>query len=236
MLEVGALSVDGACARSGMFSGGTSNIVDDDDDSNHRGGKRDGGILRIDLNSRHPKIQEVDLMQLPPPPRTGKVGEEGVREGEREEGFDIVSLSLVVNYVGEAADRGEMLKRVESFFRYGSSGRIYTRPPVPNQHDLGGHEPKSSNKGEGEDEGFFPALFLVLPAPCVTNSRYLDESRLTSIMQSLGYRLVKRKLSAKLAYYLWRFVKRQERGKRETFSKKEICKGGMRNNFAIVLE
>jgi len=82
---------------------------------------------------------------------------------------------------------------------------------------------------------FLPSLFLVLPAPCVTNSRYMDESRLEAIMESLGYVRVRKKLSNKLVYYLWRME--SSKAKRTVpFKKEEIRSGKARNNFAIILK
>ena len=151
---------------------------------------------RIDLHSQHSVIREQDFMEMP----TCSV------EGLDQEGFDIVSLSLVVNFVGDPVARGEMLRRVASFFR-----------------------PYTCRK-----EGNFPSLFLVLPAPCVTNSRYLDEERLDAIMESLRYRRARRKLSSKLVYYLWKYEAGAAGGSK-AFNKQEIRSGKSRNNFAIVL-
>lgn len=157
-------------------------------------------VTRIDLHSQHADIEAQDFMQRPVP-RAEELGREG---------FDVVSLSLVVNYVGDGAERGEMLKRVSSFLRTTPAGL------------------------DDEDAIPMPLLFLVLPAPCVSNSRYLDEGRLKGIMLRLGYKRVRRKMSAKLVYYLWRYdeVLRVE-GRR--FGKEEVRKGGSRNNFAIVV-
>ncbi|KAL8752218.1 MAG: hypothetical protein Q9199_005896 [Rusavskia elegans] len=180
MLEVGALKVDNACSRSGIFD-----------------------VTRIDLHSQHPNIQTQDFMQMPVP--SPKMLDE--------DGFDVVSLSLVVNFVGDAFLRGEMLKRVSSFLR------------------------SSRETSKDEARSSFPALFLVLPAPCVTNSRYLDEDRLEGIMISLGYVKTRRKLGKKLVYYLWRY---EGIGTKEvqivSFKKQEIRPGASRNNFSIVLQ
>ena len=151
---------------------------------------------RIDLHSQHSVIQEQDFMERP----TCEAGD------LTREGFDVVSLSLVVNFVGDPVERGAMLGRVAGFLRPCSS-----------------HE-----------DGRFPSLFLVLPSACVTNSRYLDEERLDAIMQSLGYKRAKRKLSSKLVYYLWKYEARKV-GIPKAFKKEEIRSGKSRNNFAIVL-
>ena len=151
---------------------------------------------RIDLHSQHSLIKEQNFMERPI----------CAIEVLEQEGFDIVSLSLVMNFVGDAGERGEMLRRVASFLRPYSGRKV----------------------------GAFPSLFLVLPAPCVTNSRYLDEERLEAIMESLRYKRVKRRMSSKLVYYLWTY----ETGKAvrsQAFNKSEIRSGKSRNNFAIVL-
>ena len=151
---------------------------------------------RIDLHSQHPAIKEQNFMERP----TCRV------DILDKEGFDIVSLSLVINFVGNPVERGEMLRRVATFFRQYSDHR----------------------------DGIFPSLFLVLPAPCVTNSRYLDDERLDAIMESLRYRRAKRKLSSKLVYYLWVY-KAGEAVEPKVFNKSEIRSGKSRNNFAILL-
>ena len=157
-------------------------------------------VTRIDLLSQHPDIQMQDFMKRPLP-SAAELGTEG---------FDILSLSLVVNYVGDAVGRGEMLKRASSFLR----------PSIPESGEI--------------VEPALPALFLVLPVPCIHNSRYFDEERLESIMRSLGYRKVRRKLSSKLVYYLWRYQQGQEE-QGVSFRKEELRSGKCRNNFAVVI-
>ncbi|MCJ1390745.1 hypothetical protein MMC18_003606 [Xylographa bjoerkii] len=183
LLEVGALSVDNACSRSGFFD-----------------------VERIDLHSQHADILEQDFMERPLPER----------EALHEEGFDVVSLSLVVNYLGDAKERGDMLRRVGSFVR------------------LRRESEKEEDRGKGPVKDTLPALFLVLPAPCVLNSRYFDEDTLERIMMSEAYELVQKKLSRKLAYYLWRF-KGAEEIRRQSFRRMELRPGGTRNNFSIVM-
>lgn len=157
-------------------------------------------MKRIDLHSQHPEIEEQDFMTMQSPGTDRIINE----------GFDVVSLSLVVNFVSDAVQRGEMLRRVEGFFR-----------PV-------------NDDGDNTHE-YLPALFLVLPASCVSNSRYLDEPKLREIMESLGYDMMKRKLSPKLVYYLWQYRKPIE-DTSKAFKKKELRQGRSRNNFAIVLQ
>lgn len=151
---------------------------------------------RIDLHPQHPDITEQDFMQRPLPS-----GQD--LDNDR---FDIMSLSLVLNFVGDPAQRGEMLRRVAGFLRTPSSGKV----------------------------NILPALFLVLPAPCVKNSRYMNEERLEAIMKALGYIRVMRKISSKLVYYLWKYEESAEEKLKE-FKKQALRTGKSRNNFAIVL-
>lgn len=177
LLEVGALSVNNDCSRSGYFD-----------------------VTRIDLNSQNPGIMKQDFMKRPLPKRENEL-------------FDCISLSLVVNFVPEPRLRGDMLRRVPKFLK----------SPLE-------HAEESVNES-GRD--MFPSLFLVLPAPCVMNSRYLNQDRLTAIMQSIGFRLESCKMTAKLVYYLWVFG--EVPIKKAVFPKTELNPGKSRNNFAIVV-
>ncbi|KAK3673687.1 25S rRNA (adenine2142-N1)-methyltransferase [Recurvomyces mirabilis] len=153
-------------------------------------------IQRIDLNSQAEGIVQQNFMQRPSPTHDHEM-------------FDVISLSLVLNFVPDSEARGEMLKRTCQFL---------VARTLPERL-----------------KGIFPALFLVLPASCVTNSRYMNEERLTCMMASLGYVLLQRRLSAKLVYYLWQrrdgpVVKEQD------FLKTQVNPGAGRNNFCVVLK
>ena len=80
-------------------------------------------------------------------------------------------------------------------------------------------------------------LFLVLPLPCVRNSRYLSIESLKGIMRCVGFELVQErwKEGGKVGYWLWSWASPdhsdQSRWKRKTLEKD----GPKRNNFAIVL-
>ncbi|KAL8303804.1 hypothetical protein RB597_004813 [Gaeumannomyces tritici] len=173
MLEVGALSTDNECSRSGRFD-----------------------MERIDLNSQGEGILQQDFIERPLP-----------RDGS--ERFDLISLSLVLNFVPDPKGRGEMLLRTLEFL----------------------HAPRGSESAAS----ISPGLFLVLPAPCVSNSRYMDEERLERIMASLGFVMAHSKTTQRLVYYLWRRAKDRP-SRHEGFPKKELRSGPTRNNFAIVLE
>ena len=177
MLEVGALSPNNACSRSGWFT-----------------------MERIDLNSQHPDIKQQDFMDRPIP----------LSDNDK---FDIFSLSLVLNFVPDAKARGDMLRRTCNFLRLNAS--------------MDDHDNAVDTTGK-----LFPCLFVVLPKPCVTNSRYLTEDRLEQIMKSLGYTKAKVKLSAKLYYSLWTY--KQQSITHQCFAKVEVNPGKSRNNFCIV--
>jgi 25S rRNA (adenine2142-N1)-methyltransferase len=154
-------------------------------------------IERIDLNSQGPGILQQDFLQRQLP----------VNESEL---FDIISLSLVLNFVPTPQDRGEMLRRTTKF--------LYA----------------SCHHADGRIGDVFPSVFLVLPTPCISNSRYLDQARLQAIMEGLGFALAKVKQTPRLSYTLW---KRSSIASDvpAAFTKKEIRAGRTRNNFAIVL-
>ncbi|MGG6495965.1 UNVERIFIED_CONTAM: BMT2 family SAM-dependent methyltransferase, partial [Bacteroidetes bacterium 56_B9] len=85
--------------------------------------------------------------------------------------FDIVSCSLVLNFVDDPHQRGRMLRLIHAHLR-----------PLPSS-----------------------LVFLVLPLPCVNNSRYLDRERLIAIMRAVGFKMEKErwKPDNKVGYWLW---------------------------------
>lgn len=120
--------------------------------------------------------------------------------------FHIVSLSLVLNYVPDAVGRGEMLKRCVAFL--------------------------TRSLPDGFPGAFAPSLFLVLPAPCVYNSRYLTDARLGEILSSMGFTLARNKQTSKLIFQLWELTSDY---KPKPFRKEMLNPGKTRNNFAIVI-
>jgi 25S rRNA (adenine2142-N1)-methyltransferase len=157
-------------------------------------------VIRIDLHSTDPAILEQDFMKRPLP----------CSDKER---FDLISLSLVLNYVAEPSSRGDMLLRTTRFLR---SMPILQPTERPNQ------------------QGYYPILFFTLPLPCVTNSRYMTEQHLENIMMSLGYELKFSKSTAKIYYSLWHFD--QSRAQKKEFKKIEMAPGKGKNNFSIVIK
>ncbi|KAF9228779.1 nucleolus protein [Gyrodon lividus] len=69
----------------------------------------------MDLRSRHPAIIEQDFLCID--------------VNEHRERWDIVSLSLVINFVPEPKDRGRMLTLAHTFLR--SSGLLFLALPLP---------------------------------------------------------------------------------------------------------
>ncbi|KAF8975431.1 hypothetical protein BGZ46_009131 [Entomortierella lignicola] len=111
----------------------------------------------IDLNPQDPLITKMDFLEMPVPTRIDDL-------------YDAVCLSLVVNFVGDPTQRGEILRHSTRFL-------------VP---------------GTG-------VLYLVLPLPCIQNSRYMDHELLTEMMESIGYStLVSHHFAKKLAYYAFK--------------------------------
>lgn len=110
----------------------------------------------IDLNPQDPLITKMDFLEMPVPASKDKL-------------FDVVCLSLVVNFVGDPAQRGEILRQATRFL-----------------------VPKTG------------LLYLVLPLPCIDNSRYMDHELLVEMMDYLGFStLVKHHFAKKLAYYVF---------------------------------
>jgi len=158
-------------------------------------------VERIDLHSQEPGILRQDFMKRPLP------------DGEAQK-FDIISLSLVLNFVPDAAGRGNMLRRTLRFLV------------------------ESTESAEAEQNGEttpFPSVFVVLPRSCIANSRYLTEERFDELMTSLGFRKFSSRVTEKLAYSLWKRDASAQTEKAQ-FLKKQVNPGRSRNNFAIILQ
>lgn len=197
-------------------------------------------VRRIDLRSSTKGVEEADFMRLPlPDDPTGQ----GLWEGGL--GYDVLSLSLVLNYVPDAKGRGAMLRRTTWFFSSppdgrGGDGRDGDGDEDEGEAEGGGGEHHPSLR-RAETRKMLPCLFLVLPAPTLHNSRYLTPTHLDAILSSLGYAHLETKTTRKLHYSLWRYDARRraewrQGGKETVFRKKEINPGGGRNNFCIVLD
>ncbi|CUS22628.1 LAQU0S06e02344g1_1 [Lachancea quebecensis] len=151
-------------------------------------------VTRIDLNSNDPaKILRQDFMKRPLP-------------SSEAEKFDLISCSLVLNFVPTPQLRGAMLLRFQHFLRLDVE-KTY--------------------------------VFLVLPLPCVSNSRYMSTELLCEIMECLGYKQSHTHESSKIIYMLFQRSigsKAQKKHVAGGFSKKVLIrdKANM-NNFSIAL-
>ena len=94
------------------------------------------------------------------------------------EKFDIISLLFILNYIPNAIIRGEMLRQTCKFLQLEKQSK------------------------EAKKNLIILTLFLVLPTLCVINSYYLTKKYLILIIDTLGFVLIYKKLSAKLVYYL----------------------------------
>lgn len=147
-------------------------------------------VVRIDLNSNDPKqILKQDFMKRPLPKN----------ESEK---FDLISCSLVLNFVPTPSERGKMLQRFEHFLKSGKD----------------------------------TYLFVVLPLPCVSNSRYMTKIVFEDIMKSLGYSVVSHHEAKKLVYWLFKFNHSATNKSTSKYqSKKKLKDGQSMNNFSILL-
>lgn len=157
--------------------------------SQHKYKKFIKSIERIDLNSNHPDIKKEDFLLKTLPE-------------SNEDKFDLISCSLVVNFVPDENKRGEMMMRLKKFCK---------------------------NQG---------LVFLVLPLPCVTNSRFTDDELLVSkiMEQGLNFKLLKEHKSNKIAYYLFQnnnLVFNENFLKKNHGSKRIINNKPGMNNFCI---
>ncbi|TFY83216.1 hypothetical protein EWM64_g797 [Hericium alpestre] len=144
-------------------------------------------VQPIDLRSRHPSIIEQDFLLMD--------------AEEHREKWDLISLSLVVNFVADAKDRGRMLRLAHTMLR-----------------------------AEG-------LLFLALPLPCVSNSRYTTPEHLTALMAAIGFIQLRErwKPGGKMAYWLYRKTVPEANQDADCFLKKNVLRQGNRNNFCILL-
>ncbi len=151
-------------------------------------------MTRIDLNSQSSGIEKQDFMARPVPTC-------------EDECFDIISLSLVLNYVPDPIGRGEMLKRLLQFLR-------------------------KTNQETGHSPSVLPIVFLVLPLPCIQNSRYCDEELLLQIMSNLGFALRLSKHTSKISYHIFSWTRLPNDVKTP---KKKVKDGPAMNNFSIII-
>ncbi|KAI3645891.1 hypothetical protein MP228_008819 [Amoeboaphelidium protococcarum] len=146
-------------------------------------------VTAIDLNPQNAFVQKYDFMEYPLPDQP-----------VNDEHFDILCLSLVLNFVPDHAQRGEMLRKAVLHLKING------------------------------------CLFIVLPRPCVDNSRYFDIDLLHRLLESLGFVTEQEHTSLKLYYGLYRLMKKVPPQSQQCFSKSEIKTGDRLNNFCITLK
>ena len=81
------------------------------------------------------------------------------------------------------------------------------------------------------------ALFVVIPAACVANSRYTSHALFLKIMHAVGFQLSRHKMTPKLALYaLTRGTCAATEEERAGLGCRRLCRTGrQRNNFAVLL-
>ncbi|KAL6949004.1 hypothetical protein ACO0QE_001486 [Hanseniaspora vineae] len=155
-------------------------------------------VERIDLNSNDTGlIKKQDFMERPlPGAKTFK------KKTASKEVFDLISCSMVLNFVPDDTKRGAMLKRIKCFLRSKSSTNTSTTVP-------GG------------------LLFLVLPLPCINNSRYMSDDYFvnTIMLKALNFSLLKKHQSHKIIYYLFEETEKRVNDAfiKKTLTKRSLC-------------
>ncbi|XP_031568151.1 25S rRNA adenine-N(1) methyltransferase-like [Actinia tenebrosa] len=134
----------------------------------------------IDLNPQNHMIMEADFLQI-----DCKASQ-----------YDIVVLSLVINFEGDPVKRGEMLKQCTKIIA---------------------------------KDGY---LFVVLPLPCLMNSRFSSKELFLSMTQSLGFKRIAQHSSRRLYFVMF---KNTGNVNFKSFPRKITRKGDGHNNFVIVL-
>ena len=131
--------------------------------------------------------------------------------------WDVISLSLVLNFVPDARERGRMLRLAHRLLK--PEGLLFI--VVSSCHHVLSltHSPHQ------------------LPLPCVVNSRYLTIEHWRSLLKAVGFDMVKErwKPAGKVGY--WLFRKHLKEMDIREFEKKVVLRDGSgRNNFCILLD
>jgi 25S rRNA (adenine2142-N1)-methyltransferase len=140
-------------------------------------------VTSIDLNSQSVRVKKQDFLLM-----------------DMTEKFDVVCLSLVLNFEPDAQKRGQMLLKSKLCVK---------------------------------DNGL---VFIVLPLPCVDNSRYFTKDRLIEIMELFGFKVLETHFSAKLAYFLFQSTSLLDKVGLKQMKKTELNPGPKRNNFCITFD
>lgn len=180
-------------------------------------------VTSIDLNPQGKNVQKYDFFDFPLPGPDDKL-------------YDVLGLSLVLNFVGDLRKRGEFKP---TSIRLPPSCANLPRPtrlrPVPAAHpSVHPPTPHSAEMIRRTHAFLKPTglLYIVLPLPCLTNSRYLNHDRWTAILATLGFAPVRQHDSAKLTFWL---LKRTHAPDGKVWKREEVRGGVHRNNFTIVV-
>lgn len=76
-------------------------------------------------------------------------------------------------------------------------------------------------------------MFLVMPLPCIKNSRYMNKKIFVDMLGVLGFTVLKERMTDRIVY--WLFARTRETKTGLTFKKKEVLSGSGRNNFWLPL-
>jgi 25S rRNA (adenine2142-N1)-methyltransferase len=164
-------------------------------------------VVSIDLQSQSPLVKKCDFFDYRQSYNEHREPVELENDDvvpQQSATFDIVCLSLVLNFVPHPLRRGEMLLHAHTFIK-------------PN--------------------GW---LYVVLPLPCISNSRYFDRNLLIQLVNSIGFRMVCYKESKKLCYLVFERLElgnalKSEKPSKNLYKKTEIHSGKKKNNFCILL-
>lgn len=157
-------------------------------------------VTSIDLHPRADHVMEYDFFAFPVPAADAR--------------YDVVGLSLVLNFVGDLhqrgtwhADPGDMLLHAHRYL---------------------------------QPRGY---VYVVLPLACVQNSRYMTHDHLRRIFQSTGYEVVRHEDSPRLTRWLLQQIDTPLSPPTSVspywdgtvYKKRELQGGARRNNFCILL-
>ncbi|KAI8868426.1 hypothetical protein GQ42DRAFT_164143 [Ramicandelaber brevisporus] len=162
----------------------------------------------IDLNPQDERIIKLDILDTPSLKKllaSSAADGATIPDVDGMPQFDVVCLSLVLNFGGDIEDRGRILEQAVRMLQHSAS------------HGL---------------------LYIVLPLPCLSNSRYFSQQKLDDILRdAFGFKRIRQHESKALAYSLYqREVAPPKASTRAKFPKAIVEDGPGRNNFVIVVK
>ena len=176
----------------------------------------------IDLNAQDPGIKQQDFLQM--------------AEGENSCRWDVLSLSLVLNFVSEPRERGTVSHSHE-FRSLMRTGRMLRLAHL----FLDASRTRSGllfvTVGVVQGSRTVADHLAQLPLPCVQNSRYLTLSHFEGLMKCVGFEKIRERwrVGGKIGYWLFRKANPTSLGE-SVYERKPILRSGKtRNNFAILL-